>query len=303
MAGQSVREIKRRITSVKNTKQITKAMEMVSAAKLRRSQHQVTAGRPFAGKLREVLSRIAHVHGAGNGDGGSGLQHPLLEVREVKRVLHVLITADRGLAGGYNANLIRHFSALVKDEPHPSSVIAVGRKGRDFLVKNGITPEREYLFLGDEIDFMTAKEIAQDLMRWFIDGVYDEINVVYSQFISAVTQRPTTMRLLPLGDLTGDEAESAERSAEQGVGYIYEPSPEEVLNILLPRYVETEVYRILLEAKASEHGARMTAMRSASDNADEMIEMLTLNYNRARQAGITKEISEIVGGAEAIAAD
>lgn len=298
MAGQSVRDIRRRITSVKNTQQITKAMEMVSAAKLRRSQHQVTAGRPFAAKLREVLARLTQAHKGG--DGAKAPEHPLLDVREVKKVLYVLITADRGLAGGYNANLIRHFAGIQEDETRETAVIAIGRKGRDYLVKSGTKPLHEYLYIGDEVDYYFARQLAGQLMDYFTSGQYDEINLVYSQFISAVTQRPSMMRLLPL-----DEAVSTveEESEEQGIDYIYEPDPQSVLGILLPRYVETEVYRILLESKASEHGARMTAMRNASDNAEEMIEMLTLTYNRARQAGITKEISEIVGGAEAIAAD
>ena len=291
MAGQSVRDIKRRITSVKNMRQITKAMEMVAAAKLRRAQTQVTASRPFTDKLREVLARLVS---AARKSGG--VKHPLLEKREVKRVLYVVVTADRGLAGGYNANLIRRLQAILDEESREVGVVAIGRKGRDYLRKRGIVPVREHVQLGDEIEYTVARGIAAELMEEFTSGRFDEINILYTEFISAMSQRPVVERLLPV------EAPESE-SDEGAVEYIYEPSPESVINILLPRFVETEVYGALMEAKASELGARMTAMRSASDNATEMIEQLTLNYNRARQAGITKEISEIVGGAEAIAAE
>lgn len=295
-----MRDIRRRIVSVKNTQQITKAMEMVSAAKLRRSQNQVTEGRPFANKLREVLGRLAEAQTSKEND--TGPVHPLLEVREVSRVLYVMITADRGLAGGYNSNMIRFFSGILQREEKAGralDIIVVGRKGKDFLTKSEIEPVDEHLYIGDEIEYVTAQSMAQGLMESFTGGKYDEIHFVYSQFVSAATQRPTDVQLLPLSDMV-DVAESSEDQVDD---YIYEPDPETVLNILLPRFVEMEVFRMMVEAKASEHGARMTAMRSASDNADEMIDQLTLTYNRARQAGITKEISEIVGGAEAIAAE
>jgi len=291
MAGQSVRDIKRRISSVKNMRQITKAMEMVAAAKLRRAQTQVTANRPFTDKLREVLARV--VSAARKSE--AGLRHPLLEQREVKRVLYVVITADRGLAGGYNANIIRRLQSILDEETREVAVIAIGRKGRDYLRKKGVVPLREHVQLGDEIQYSVARSIAAELMDEFTSGRFDEINILYTEFISAMSQRPVVKRLLPVEAPAGESDEAVE--------YIYEPSPERVINILLPRFVETEVFGALMEAKASELGARMTAMRNASDNATEMIEQLTLNYNRARQAGITKEISEIVGGAEAIAAE
>lgn len=275
-------------------RQITKAMEMVAAAKLRRAQTRVTASRPFTDKLREVLARL--VSAARKGENGERLKHPLLEVREAKRVLYVVITADRGLAGGYNANIIRKLQGILEEETRELEIVAIGRKGRDFLRKIDITPLREYTQLGDEIAFSDARTIARELMEDFTSGRFDEINLLYTEFVSAITQRPIVERLLPV-------EEPADQEDEGAVEYIYEPSPENVINILLPRFVETEVYGALMEAKASELGARMTAMRSASDNATEMIDELTLNYNRARQAGITKEISEIVGGAEAIAAD
>lgn len=298
-----MRDIKRRIASVKNTQQITKAMEMVAAAKLRRVQNQVVASRPFANKLREVLGRL--VASARGNEGAGALEHPLIEVRSVERVLYVVIAADRGLAGGYNANVLRRFQQTYTADDRQKGVVVIGRKARDFVRKMGIEPLEEHILLGDEIDFHKAKAIANDLMDAFTQRHYDEIHVIYTEFVSAISQRPKVERLLPISQSAAEEASdhgtSTDEGVVEGVEYLYEPSPDAVLNILLPRYVETEVYRALMEAKASELGARMTAMRSASDNAGEMIEALTLSFNRARQASITTEISEIVGGAEALA--
>lgn len=290
-----MRDIKRRISSFKNMKQITKAMEMVSAAKLRRSQRQATEGRPFADKLQEVLVRLVE---SARGDSDAEIAHPLLEKREIKRTLYVAVTADRGLAGGYNANIIRRLATLLDEAKTEVGVVAIGRRGRDYLRKRGIVPVDEYVQMGDEIDYMEAKAIAGRLMQYFTSGQYDAIYLLYTQFVSAISHRPVVEQVLPITAPTGSgEGGSAARE------YIYEPSGDSVLNMLLPRYVETEVYRALMEAKASEHAARMTAMRNASDNAQELIESLTLSFNRARQASITKEISEIVGGAEALAAE
>lgn len=293
MAGQSTRDIKRRITSVKNTQQITKAMEMVAAAKLRRVQSQATQGRPFAEKLREVLVRL--VTAARGREEAASLEHPLLERRDVKRVLYVVVSADRGLAGGYNANLLRCAWMELEGEEREYEIVAIGRKARDFFEKRGIARRADHVQLGDDIDYAFARSLAHELMAAFTEKEFDEINLIYTRFISAVSQQPVVERLLPIEDPAA-EAEGSDESLE----YLYEPSPEAVLGILLPRYVETEVYRALMESKASELGARMTAMRNASDNAEEMIDALTLSYNRARQASITTEISEIVGGAEAL---
>lgn len=294
-----MRDIKRRIASVKSTQQITKALEMVSAAKLRRAQNRVVAARPFADKLREVLSRL--VQSARSSEGGDSLSHPLLESRPTQRVLYVVLTADRGLAGGYNANILRRFWAIWNEAAHESDVVVIGRKGRDFLRARGVESVGEYLFLGDEVEYATAREIAGFLMDSFTSKTYDEIYLLYTEFISAISQRPRLERVLPIESPANmvQDAGAVEADAA-GAEYLYEPSADAVLNILLPRYVETEVYRALMEAKASEHGARMTAMRNASDNAGEMIESLTLSFNRARQASITKELAEIVGGAEAL---
>ncbi len=278
----SMRDIKRRIKSVKSTQQITKAMKMVAAAKLRRAQERVVQARPFAKELTETLGRLVAV--------AKDAAHPLLEVREPKSIGYVVITADRGLAGGYNANLIRKANTEIK-ELGEVSLVTVGRKSRDFFRRIGRPIKSEFVGLGEDIDFSTAKEIANTVMNLYTSGEFDEVYLVYTEFVTALTQKPTTIKLLPV--------QTPEQSGPQ-LDYIYEPSPEAVLNVLLPKYVETTLFRALLESKASEHGARMTAMGSATENAKEMIDKLTLSFNRARQAAITREISEIVGGAAAL---
>lgn len=278
----SMRDIKRRIKSVKSTQQITKAQKMVAAAKLRRAQERVSQARPFARELTETLGRLVAV--------AKDATHPLLEVREPKSVGYVVITADRGLCGGYNANLIRKANAEVKELGNVS-LVTVGRKSRDFFRRIGTPIKSEFVGLGEEIDFSTAKDIANTVMDLYTSGEFDEVYLVYTEFVTALTQKPTTIKLLPV------------QAPEQNgplIDYIYEPSPEAVLSVLLPKYVETTVFRALLESKASEHGARMTAMGSATDKAKEMIDKLTLSFNRVRQAAITREISEIVGGAAAL---
>lgn len=278
----SAQDIRRRITSVKNTQQITKAMKMVAAAKLRRAQEAVTSARPFALKIREVLSRVAAASG--------GASHPLLEVREIKKTAYVVITADRGLCGGFNANVLRRGAAEVKDS---SAVVAVGRKSRDFFRRRGYEIAASYVGLGENIQFHQAKEIARFVMDKYVAGDFDEVYLVFSEFVNVLTQRPVTVKLLPV-ETPAEEAKGPK------VEYIYEPNAEAVLSELLPTYVESTVFRAMLEAKAGEQGARMTAMDSATKNAKDMINKLTLSLNRARQAAITKEISEIVGGAAAL---
>ena len=280
----SAQDIRRRITSVKNTQQITKAMKMVAAAKLRRAQEAVTSARPFALKIKEVLSRVAAASG--------GASHPLLEVREINKVAYVVITADRGLCGGFNANVLRKAANEVGQIKDPA-IVAVGRKSRDFFGRRGFDMAASFVQLGENIQFSQAKEIAKFVMDKYIAGEFDEVNLVFSEFVNVLTQRPITVKLLPVET-------PAEESKGPKVEYIYEPNAEAVLTELLPTYVESTVFRAMLEAKAGEQGARMTAMDSATKNAKDMINKLTLSLNRARQAAITKEISEIVGGAAAL---
>ena len=279
MAG--VRDIRRRIRSVRNMQQITKAMKMVSAAKLRKAQQKLIAARPYANQLQGVLERLSQA-----GD----TVHPLLVKRPVQKVVYVLITSDRGLCGGYNANLIRKTSGLIAESPQDVKLVTVGRKGRDFFRRGKIEFLAEFVALGDDPSFNQAKEIAQEVVRLYEQGEADEVYLMYTEFVSAITQRPSQVKLLPIEKPEG----------KQGKQYIFEPSPDEILASLLPKYIETQIFRSILEGKASEQGARMTAMSSATDNATDMIDRLSLAMNRARQAAITKEISEIVGGAAAL---
>ncbi|WP_366923712.1 F0F1 ATP synthase subunit gamma [Metallumcola ferriviriculae] len=283
MAG--IRDIKRRIRSITNTQQITKAMKMVSAAKLRKAQEAVTAARPYSNKLEQVLARLAA--------NAEELSLPLAETRPGKKAGYLVISGDRGLAGGYNANILKLALGRIHQHEEEASVICVGRKGRDFFRRRGIPIAKEYLDIGDNPNFIQAREIAKEVTDMFLDGTFDKIYLVYTEFMTAMSQNPTVSQLLPI------ESE-VENQEEQGEEYIFEPNAMEVLEVLMPRFVDMAVYRVLLEAKASEHGARMTAMGAATDNADDIIDRLTLTFNRARQAAITREISEIVGGAEAL---
>ncbi len=287
MAG-SLKAIRKRITSVRNTQQVTKAMKMVSAAKLRRAQERAETARAYDEKLREVLTRVlASV---------PEIDHPLLS-GEAEGLPHVvLITADRGLCGGYNTNLVRLAEQFLSSEEGQGATMTVcGRRGRDYFRRRSANIVREHVNLGREFDLTLAREIVADLLDRFARGEVSSIRLVYTHFRSAISQQPCIERLLPI-EVPAEAAEEQAALKE----YLFEPSPGELLASLLPRYVETRVYRALLEASASEHGARMTAMDSATRNASEMIDRLTLAMNRARQAGITTELMEIVGGAEAL---
>ncbi|WP_047150792.1 ATP synthase F1 subunit gamma [Aneurinibacillus tyrosinisolvens] len=285
MAG-GIREIKGRIKSFSNMRQITKAMKMVAAAKLRRAQERAVASRPYADKMREVVMSIAA--------GTTGSKHPMLQSRPVKKTGYVVITSDRGLAGGYNANVLRTVARTI-EERHNSkdqyTIIVLGRKGRDFFKKRGYPIADEFVNVSDAPTFADIRNVVRNAVNLFADGGIDELYLVYNKFISAIQQEPMELRLLPLANV---------EKAEGTPTYDFEPSAEEVLADLLPRYAETLIYSALLDAKASEWGARMTAMGSATDNATDMIDRLTLFYNRARQAAITQEIAEIVSGASAL---
>lgn len=282
--AQSVRDLRRRIRSLRNTQQITQAMKMVSAAKLRRSQEAAEASRPYgaavADMLAEVAARAGHV------------DHPLLRTREVRRRALVVMTGDRGLAGPYNAQVLRRALAEAGPDRTAVGIVAVGRKGRDFFARRGYEILASFVPVGDEARFAQAQAIAQVLGDLFSREAVDEVRLCYSEFVSVMVQRPTVRTLLPVV--------SPERERGGMALYEFEPSAEEVLAALLPHYLEVQVLRALQEAKASEHGARMTAMDAASRNAEELIRQSTLVMNRLRQAQITKEIAEIVGGAEAL---
>ncbi len=282
----SVRDLRRRIRSVKSTMQITKAMKMVAAAKLRKAQERVIAARPFARQLQDVLARLAQA--------ARDAKHPLLEVREVKKIAYVVVTADRGLCGGYNTNIIRMGAGAVAESSAPGSIVAVGRKGRDYFRRTGIPIASEFVAMGDDPSFVQAREISAEVVRLYTEREVDEVHLIYTEFLNAIAQRPVHVKLLPL------KAPEQKASSSNKGYYTFEPSAEEILQTLVPKYVETLLFRALLEAKASELGAKMTAMGSATDNAKEMIDRLTLMMNRARQAAITREISEIVGGAAAL---
>jgi len=293
-------DIRRRIKSVKNTQQITKAMKMLSAAKLKRAQDTVVAARPFAGKMIEVLGELAPRT-------DEDFSHPLLDARGDERYLVILITADKGLAGAFNTNLIKAAHAFIREHAGQSiEMLPVGRKGRDFFRRRNVPFVGEYVGLTGKgrIDYSEAVEIARNVINRFTeDKELDKVFLIYNEFKSVLQQRVVIEQLLPVSRTTepsGDSpiATDASRPADL-TEYIYEQPPAEIFSRLLPRLVETQIFRALLESVASEHGARMTAMDSASKNASELIESLTLNMNRIRQAAITNEIIEVVSGASA----
>jgi F-type H+-transporting ATPase subunit gamma len=289
----SLRDIRKRIRSTKNTRQITKAMKMVSAAKLRRAQEGVIAARPYAQTLDQVMSQlITKAEGSVN--------HPLLTRREVKKAEIVVLTSDRGLAGGFNANITRRaLRFLVENKGKIDiSVTTLGRKGGEFLRGRGYTVRKDYPGVYAKLSFATADAIGKELAERFLKGQVDAVYLMYNEFASAVTQVPTTAQLLPFE--AKQEAASGKGGPKSLVDYEYEPEPSGVLEALVPRAVSVKVYRAMLESVAAEHAARMTAMENATRNAGDMISGLTLFYNRSRQAQITKELVEIVSGAEAL---
>jgi F-type H+-transporting ATPase subunit gamma len=276
-------DIRRRIRSVKNTQQITKAMKMVSAAKLRRAQEAIFAARPYARKMMEVLNGVAT-----RADPES---HPLLQERGDDKVLLVVLTADKGLAGGFNANIIRaavHF--LEERQARDLRLDLIGRKGRDFFKRRRFAIRTERLGLFQSLHYAAAREIAGQLMKVYVDGEVDQVFLLYNEFKSVIQQKVVVERLLPIAKLAFDPKEPA-------LDYLYEPGPGQIFANLLPKHVEFQVWRALLESAAAEHGARMAAMDAATNNADDMIERLTLYMNKVRQAAITKEIIEVVSGA------
>ncbi len=290
-------DIRRRIKSVKNTQQITKAMKMVSAAKLKRAQDRVITARPFANKMIEVLAELASRT-------GENFHHPLLDARGDEAYLVVLITADKGLCGAFNTNLIKAAQGFIREHAGKRiEILAVGRKGRDFFRRRGATLAGEYIGLTGKgrVEFSEAMEVARDVIKRFTENTdIDKAFIIYNEFKSVLQQRVVIEQLLPVSRTTTETDEGSPNQPLTLVDYIYEQPPAEIFSRLLPRLIETQVFRALLESVASEQGARMTAMDSASKNASELIDSLTLNMNRVRQAAITNEIIEVVSGAAAL---
>ena len=286
----TLRDIQRRIRSVQSTQKITRAMKLVAAAKLRRAQERILSARPYATKMAELLSHLV----SGAEDSG----HPLLEQREGPRRQIVIITADRGLAGAFNSNVLRRATELLRESSSGEiTLIVVGRKARDFFRRRTFTVKRDMIGFWDRLTYAHAQELADYFMQQFLDNEVDEVVLLYNEFRSVAVQRAVRVQLLPIPHAeTGGEGSAP---AEQ-VDYIYEPSAEAILGDLLPRHVRMQVWRALMESSAGEHGARMTAMEAATKNAKEMIGVLTIQYNKARQERITKELLDIVGGAEAL---
>ena len=282
----SLRDIKQRINSTKKTSQITKAMQMVSASKLTRAEENAKSFVPYMEKIQEVVASIAL--------GSKDISHPMLVSRPVKKTGYLVITSDRGLAGPYNSTILRQIERTI-EERHTSDdeygIIALGRIGRDYFRKRNANILLEIIGLADQPSFADIKEIASQAVGMFSDGTFDELYMYYNHYISAISQEVTEKKLLPLTDI---QSESVLTS------YEFEPSAQEILEVLLPQYAESLVYGALLDGKASEHASRMTAMKSATDNAEELIDEYTLAFNRARQAMITQEITEIVGGVAAL---
>jgi F-type H+-transporting ATPase subunit gamma len=287
------REIRRRIRSIKNTAQITRAMEMVAASKMRRAQQAVLAARPYADRIRAMLGDLA----AMTSPAEEVRAFPLLQRRPVKRIQLILVTSDRGLAGALNTNVIRRavdFITRERSEPiEHFDIVAIGRKGRDFLVRYGWPMIAEFTRITERPSVEASRPIVELATQDFISGRVDAVFVVYTHFINTLRQEPRVFQLLPI-----------EPPEESGAisDYIFEPDPATVLEALLPRFLEMQLYRILLEASASEHSARMVAMRNATQNALDLVAELTLTYNKARQAQITREVSEIAAGANALGA-
>ncbi len=283
----TLREIRTRISSVKSTQQITNAMKMVASAKLRRAQEKILSTRPYAFKLQEVVGNlVARLE---------NVDHVLFAERPIEKILLVIVTADRGLCGAFNANIIRQALTNIKTfEDKEVSLYVVGKKGYEFFSRRPFTIVNRKINFFNHLNFGDAQEIASNLIELFMQGDFDRIDLLYNEFKSAVRQDVTLEQFLPF--IPNEEIKT---SASQ-VDYLYEPGKVEILKSIVPKQLNIQLWKVLLESNAAEQGARMTAMESATENAEEMINQLTLHYNRARQAAITKEISEIVGGAEAL---
>lgn len=284
----SLRDIKNKINSTKKTSHITKAMEMVSTSKLMKAQANALRFVPYMNKMEEVIGTVF--------SNNNNLDHPMLVKREVKKTLYVVITSDSGLCGGFNANVIRNLVNTIKqrhENDNNYAIFAIGNYGAEFFRKNHFPVEDNYKHIPDEPSFSQIKEITAKIVSYFTDGVYDEIYLHYNHFVSMISQEVTEKKVLPI--------EKSTKNVENNSGLIYkfEPSEARVLDVILPQYAESMIYGSILDSKASEHSARKTAMKNSTDNAQSIIDDLSIKYNRARQAAITQEITEIVAGAAA----
>ena len=298
MAGGQERILRRRIKSVQSTKKVTKAMELISASRIMRAQARVAAARPYSEQITAVIGNLA--------SGGAGLTSPLLSEREdVRTVAFVVVSADRGLAGAYNSSVLRTAERAIRDvraDGREARLVVIGKKGRDYFRFRHYDIDDAFLGMTDQPTYENAREVAEAVTTRFESGEYDRVELIYTQFLSVASQRVTSRRFMPL-DSSALEAAAASAAEGPTASYEFEPDPSLILDRLLPRYAEARLFAALLEASASEHAARQRAMKSASDNADELITKLTRVMNRARQDSITNEIMEIVGGAEALSKD
>ena len=283
----NIREIRNRIRSVQNTAKVTRAMEMIAASKMRRSQQRLIAGRPYSETITEIIGHITTQAADGDED-----THPLMVTRDPKRIRVIHVTPDRGLCGGLVGNVNRSLGRFIRDQGLPVDSVTIGRKGRDFASRSNIEIRSAFTDMGDTPSLADTEEIAEVVIKDYENGNVDEVYISYSKFISTVVQQPTIKRLLPV------EAEDVAPSNKGG--YIYEPSPGQILDSLLPKFVQVQIYHAILESIGSEHSARMVAMSSATDSAKEMIQGLILLMNKVRQASITTELLDIVGGVAAL---
>ena len=280
----NLREIKTRIESVKSTKQITNAMKMVAASKLRKAQDNIINARPYANQINEMLRTLKNKNISSN--------HPLLaEISGKGKTAYVVVTSDRGLCGSFNTHIIKEAIINLKEDPH-AELICIGKKGYDYFKKHSTSVTEHYINLFNKMDFSISADVAEKILNLFLNENYDKINIIYNEFKSAIQQDIVVKQLLPIIPIESEEISKLD--------YVYEPDEDTIIYELGRKYIHVDIWRIMLESSAAEQGARMTAMDSATENAIELIDKLTLNYNRARQAAITTEIIEISSGAEAI---
>jgi F-type H+-transporting ATPase subunit gamma len=286
----NLKTIRRRITSVRNTQKITRAMKMVAAAKLRRAQDAVESFRDYADLTSSILAEVASE--------SEKAEHPLLKRREEKNVVTIVLCSDRGLCGGFNSNVCREVYKRINEAETKPEISIIGRKAVEFFKVRDIQPKKVYYDIFDSLNYETAAQIARELAGQYAAGEIDQVDFAYNEFVSIVSQKPVFRTLLPISLPQRNEEQVSDVAGP--VGFVFEPGKEELLSVLLPRYVEVQVYRALVESIAAEHAARMSAMDAATNNAGEMLDSLTLSYNRARQSAITNDLMDIVGGAEAL---